>query len=211
MELRIPRGRPDALDRVSAVVNVNQFHHLSTDHRPFTVTKIAYDHRTIYLRFDVNDRYVSCQRIGYQAEAWKDSCVEFFVQPKPESGYFNFEINCGGNLLLRYNPPGQSGTHRDFIAVSAELAKGVVVKSSLVGPYASQGDEPVNWWVTLSIPIDFMQNFVGPIQDLRGQTWTGNFYKCGDYTPKPHWASWAPVGQTLNFHQPSKFGRLIFD
>ena len=209
MELRIPRGDPTTLDHSAAVVAVDQFHPRGTEHRPVTTVRIAHGPRSIHLRYDVQDRYVSCKRIGYQSHVWRDSCVEFFVQPRPDKGYFNFETNCGGNLLLRYN--WREGKDRKFQEVSAAQAEGIVVRSSLTGPYASDGDEPVNWWLTLSFPIDFMQDFVGPLPDLSGQTWRGNFYKCGDDTPKPHWASWSPVGETLSFHKPEIFAPLVFE
>ncbi len=40
-----------------------------------------------------------CVRTQDMDDIWKDSCVEFFVQPKPGRGYFNFEFNCGGAML----------------------------------------------------------------------------------------------------------------
>jgi len=35
-------------------------------------------------------------------EVWKDSCVEFFIQPRPDAGYFNLEMNAGGAHLCCY-------------------------------------------------------------------------------------------------------------
>ncbi|MEW6117215.1 MAG: carbohydrate-binding family 9-like protein, partial [Nitrospirota bacterium] len=40
--------------------------------------------------------------------------------------------------------------------------------------------------------------------------WRANFYKCGDATSHPHWASWAPV-EALNFHLPHCFGTICFE
>ena len=55
-----------------------------------------------------------------------------------------------------------------------------------------------------------MEPYIGTIGDVRGQTWRGNFYKCGDHTSHPHWASWSPIGEQLDFHQPEFFGELRF-
>lgn len=71
-------------------------------HRPVTRVKLVYDLDGLFVLFQVYDTYVRCLRTGYQDLVYKDSCVEFFVQPNPESGYFNFEINCGGALLASY-------------------------------------------------------------------------------------------------------------
>jgi hypothetical protein len=38
----------------------------------------------------------------YQEMVCYDSCVEFFVQPEPHLGYFNFEFNRGGTMLIYY-------------------------------------------------------------------------------------------------------------
>jgi hypothetical protein len=40
----------------------------------------------------------------------------------------------------------------------------------------------------------------------------GNFYKCGDKTPVPHYAAFFPAGQAaLGFHNPSCFGKIILN
>jgi cellulose/xylan binding protein with CBM9 domain len=65
--------------------------------------------------------------------------------------------------------------------------------------------------VAMRIPFAMMESYVSATGDPRGQTWRGNLFKCGDETSHPHWASWAPIGQELNFHQPEKFGELRFE
>jgi len=37
----------------------------------------------------------------------------------------------------------------------------------------------------------------------------GNFFKCGDETSHPHWASWSPISEELNFHRPETFGSIV--
>jgi hypothetical protein len=53
-----------------------------------------------------------------------------------------------------------------------------------------------------------MEPYCGPLRPVRGQRWRANAFKCGDQTSHPHWASWAPIGEALNFHQPGRFGWL---
>ncbi|CAN5511075.1 carbohydrate-binding family 9-like protein [soil metagenome] len=214
MEVRIPRGDFDSIDSSPAVVNIDQFHIRSSEHRPVTTCRVSHGPQSIHLRFDVRDKFVRCVHKGFQSAVWKDSCVEFFVQPKPDSGYFNIETNCGGEQLIKYikdpyrNEKGGVMNARD---VKAEEGATITVKSLLTVPYESVGDEEIDWWVLLSIPVDFMENYVGPIGDLTGQTWRANFYKCGDKTNMPHYASWSPIGEKLEFHQPAKFGTIIFE
>jgi len=214
MELRIPRGEFSDIQQSPAVVSLDHFHIRGSEHRPVTTCRLYHGPRAIHLRFDVQDKFVRCVHKGFQSHVFKDSCVEFFVQPKPDSGYFNFETSAGGEMLLRYikdpyrDERGRVMNTRD---VTAEEAGGITVRTLLKTPYESVNDEPINWWVELSIPIDFLQNYVGPLADLPGQSWRANFYKCGDKTPMPHFGSWAPIGDKLEFHQPSKFGTIIFE
>ena len=214
MQLHVPVGDLSAIDQVAAIAPIEQFHPSSSDHRPAACCRIAHGPRTIYLRYEVTDKYVRCVHQGYQSSVWRDSCVEFFVQPKPDHGYFNFETNCGGQLLLKYIKDPFRDAHnvvQNTKDVPQSHIADLIVHASLPVPYESKGDEEVKWWVTVTIPIDFMQKYVGPLADLSGQTWRANFFKCGDDTPKPHFGSWASIGEKMEFHQPDKFGKLIFD
>jgi len=68
---------------------------------------------------------------------------------------------------------------------------------------------PIEWMLEFHIPIKLLEKHAGPVGDPAGQTWRANFYKCGDRTSHPHWASWSNVDE-LNFHLPRCFGALIF-
>lgn len=70
----------------------------------------------------------------------------------------------------------------------------------------------LQWVVAYAIPIDLIAELHGSLsaRPAPGVRWRGNFYKCADGSSKPHWGQWAPVGDALNFHQPSRFGELIF-
>jgi hypothetical protein len=70
--------------------------------------------------------------------------------------------------------------------------------------------EPTIWFLEFHIPFALFEKHVGPLGKVGGQTWTANFYKCGDKTSHPHWASWSPVDK-LNFHLPRCFGNLVFE
>ncbi|MBI5094406.1 MAG: diguanylate cyclase, partial [Candidatus Hydrogenedentes bacterium] len=67
------------------------------------------------------------------------------------------------------------------------------------------------WADEYPIPRALFETYVGPLGRIDGQTWRANFYKCGDETSHPHWASWAPIGEELNFHQPQYFAPIHFD
>ena len=66
---------------------------------------MLYDERALSIIFRVEDRYVRAVAECFQDSVCTDSCVEFFVAPLPDSqAYFNFEVNCGGTMLLHRCP-----------------------------------------------------------------------------------------------------------
>ncbi len=71
----------------------------SSDHRPLVRFRILYDAAWVYLLFRVEDRFVRCVQTEFNGAVCRDSCTEFFVEPRPDRGYFNFEVNCGGTML----------------------------------------------------------------------------------------------------------------
>ncbi len=105
----------------------------SSDHHPVTEAKLLYDAAGIYVIFRVQDRYVRCVASEYNGEVWKDSCVEFFVQPRPDQGYFNFEINCGGTLLSSYieDPTRTDDGFKKFTRLPEEEGSAVRIYHSL--------------------------------------------------------------------------------
>ncbi len=83
-------------------LSVDNFRPEGSAHRPQTLCKLLYDRESIFGIFRVDDQYVRCVNTGLQADVYRDSCVELFLQPKSTGGYFNFEFNCGGSLLASY-------------------------------------------------------------------------------------------------------------
>ena len=165
----------------------------------------------IYGIFKVQDQYVRCTRANYFDEVWKDSCVEFFVEPKTGRGYFNFEFNCGGTFLCSHitNPEPCPGGFKTFTRVPPEIGKAVQVRSSLPRLIEQEISKPMVWTLQFYIPLKVLEHFVGLLDKLPGQTWRGNFFKCAEEISHPHWASWSPVDE-FNFHLPHCFGTLRF-
>ncbi len=137
--------------------------------------------------------------------------MEFFVEPKPGRGYLNFEFNCGGAFLCSHitDPERSSGVFKQFTRVSAEIGRTVQVRSSLPRLIEKEFSEPIVWTLRFYIPLKLLEHYVGPVGELAGQVWRGNFFKCGEEISHPHWASWSPVDE-FNFHLPGCFGSLRF-
>lgn len=212
-------ARPEALDlnsqnpawQVAEVAAVAHFLPQSSDHRPQTHARLLHDQRGLHGLFTVRDRYVRCVRTKYGGEVWKDSCVEFFVEPKPGRGYFNFEFNCGGTFLCSHvvDPTRVNGGLKEATPLPEKLAEQVRVRALLPKLVEPEITEPVEWELQFYIPFAVLEEFVGPIGAASGQVWRGNFFKCAEDISHPHWAAWSPVDE-FNFHLPRCFGTIQF-
>ncbi|HEX5221855.1 MAG TPA: carbohydrate-binding family 9-like protein [Verrucomicrobiae bacterium] len=192
-----------------AAAEVNQFLPQSSNHRPRTLVRVAHDGQNLVGRFEVEDRFVRSVRTEYGSEVWKDSCVEFFVEPKPGRGYFNFEFNCGGAFLVNHiiDPTRTPNGFKDFTRLPASVAKQVKVRTSLPQIVQPEITEPITWTLEFRIPFSVFDDYVGPLGKVAGETWHGNFFKCAEENSHPHWAAWSPVSE-FNFHVPQCFGTL---
>jgi hypothetical protein len=193
------------------VLEIAFFRSEGSSHRPRTLCKLLYSSSGLHGLFRVDDRYVRCTHAGFQAEVYRDSCVEFFVQPKTKGGYFNFEFNCGGAMRASYvtDPTRAEGRIREYVPLSPEEGRQVLLYHSLPEIVEPEIDKEVVWHLEFSIPFTLLETYAGPLSDPDGRVWRANFYKCGDDTSHPHWGAWAPIDQR-NFHAPANFGKIRF-
>lgn len=205
--------RQGAAWRAADTMPIAAFHPRSTSHRPPAQAALLYDASHLHALFQVRDRYVRSVHTAYDSDTYKDSCVELFLQPTAQPGYFALEVNCGGAFSLRYieDPARTANRFEKWTSVDAALAAGIRVSHSMPDVVEPEQPGPVDWWVEVSWPFAAMEPYCGAIRPAAGQVWRGNAFKCGDETSHPHWASWAPIGEALNFHQPSWFGELRFE
>lgn len=212
-------AQPEALDlnshnpawQAAEIATVAHFLPQSSDHHPQTHVRVLRDGRGLHGLFTVRDRYVRCVRTTYGSEVWKDSCVEFFVEPKPGRGYFNFEFNCGGAFLCNHvtDPARVNGGLKQATPLPKDMAQHVRVQALLPRLVEPEITDPVGWELQFFIPFTVLEEFIGALGNVRGQTWRGNFFKCAEDNSHPHWAAWSPVDE-FNFHLPRCFGELQF-
>lgn len=184
----------------------------ASGHRPVTRARVIYDAWGVYVHFRVKDKYVLSRNTEYYGRIWEDAAVEFFVQPKPERGYFNFEINCGGAMRLSYHehPDWTEETPRKSGKVPWELASRVRIARTMPRIVDPEIEEPTTWFIEFHIPFALFEEYVGPIGPPEGQVWRANFYKIAESNSHPHFASWSPIREGVNFHSPQFFGILRF-
>lgn len=216
--------RADSLDSLSNAwddapwdradtLSIASFHAQSSDHHPQVEARLLYDDTGIGVIYRVQDRFVRCVHTEYQDAVCRDSCVEFFVEPVPGKGYFNFEFNCAGVLLLHHvvDSTRDGDVFKDARHVAREHAEELTILPSLSGPINPEITDPVTWTLAARIPWTLFESHVGLPDVQSGAELRANLYKCGNDTSKPHWASWAPIGDKLNFHQPDYFETLVLE
>lgn len=189
-------------------LNVDQFHSRSSSHRPETQARFLYDDTSLHAIFRVKDQYVRSVNREYQSPVCRDSCVEFFFSPIPGSGrYFNIEINCGGVLLFQYGVPWMIEP-REVLGVKDGCR--IEIFRSMPCFVDPEIEEPTEWVIQFKAALAIFTERENIPADVAGTRWEGNVYKCADATSHPHWASWSPVGEVLNFHKPECFQPFLF-
>jgi hypothetical protein len=191
-------------------LDIDTFHEDGSDHRPVTQARALYDDCGLHVIFRVHDRYVRAAQVGYQTGVCRDSCVEFFVEPIAGRGYFNFEFNCGGSLLLHYNSRPERIAY-DPVLVDERRLEQMKIYHSMPVKVDPEITEPTTWTLQFFAPFVLFEPYVGTIPPIAGSIWRGNYYKCGDLTSHPHWAMWNPIPGKLGFHKPEHFAPLIFE
>lgn len=182
-------------------------------HHPPTAARLLYTPNCLAVMFQVQDQYVRAVARRFQDSVCRDSCAEFFVAPVPGSdAYFNFEVNCGGTMLV-YRCVSQAERQAGKQTYEMTAADGATIAMAHTLPQRVDPEitEPTTWCIEYHLPHDLFVRYFDASPPAAGTRWRGNFYKCGDDTSHPHWGSWAPVGGARpSFHQPAYFQPLVF-
>lgn len=178
--------------------NVDVINWAEYPYKPIVRFAIAHTANALLVRFEVEEQHVVGRCTQMHGEVYADSCVEFFVREPHANYYFNFEINCIGTILAARR---LSRSEKEYL--SDEQMQRVVVRSSL--PASVQYEGVGEWSIELEIPFEVIGIKSVP------EVLEGNFYKCGDHTPIPHFVSWSPIlTSSPDFHRPEFFGEIKF-
>ena len=172
---------------------------------PKATFKMFHDGKNIYIKFNVTENDIKAAVTEDQGRTWTDPCVEFFVSPEGNLDYYNFECTCTGKLLLAWHPadaPKEPANKEVLDSVKRTPSLGTA-------PFALRNGEH-SWSVIEVIPTTAL--FRSNVENLSGKEMTGNFYKCGDELPTPHFLSWKAIDwASPSFHRPEQFGKLVFE
>ena len=183
-------------------------HHLwpENDYFPKVQVRTYYSNDSLHVQFRTFEQSPTINYYQLNDPVCKDSCVEFFFQPNPavDQRYLNFEINAAGTLLL-----GLGTDVRDLVFLTELDTDSFQIKPTigLTDPESGQ----TYWELVFRVPFQFINSLFPDFRAESGAIMNGNFYKCGDETPSPHYLSWNRVtSETADFHRTSDFGQLVF-
>ena len=158
-------------------------------------------------------------------QVYTDSCVEIFLTGKERTGrYVNIEVNCLGAILLGTHETSKprEGANVDPARWDSRIERATCAQADgrsgwVALDKATLGEEPrapgpYPWTCALRLPFDLLTELLDPIESpAPGIEWAVGLFKCADDAPGGGaWGAWADIGSELNFHQPQRFGRLVF-
>lgn len=163
---------------------------------------IAHNGNAIFLKFNIIEQYVLASS-ATNGDIHKDSCVEFFIGFEEDENYYNLEFNSLGWGKIGY------GTERLNRILLPESTIDLVSSSSKINSKSVNGSKLFDWSIALVIPasVFYFNNF----HTLKGLKARGNFYKCGDEIPSPHFLTWNMIETAEpDFHTNEFFGKIEF-
>ena len=173
------------------------------DYAPLTTFTAAHSGEYIYIDFFVRCNYLRAENYQPLSPVSQDSCVEFFLAPKCDRHYWNFEFNCIGTINASHRTERNNPTRLN----PEELASIRVSPSCGTRPFREM-EGMFSWNLLIAIPL----SLIGVEYEGEPIAMKGNFYKCGSATSAPHYLSWNPIkSEKPNFHLPEYFGDIILD
>lgn len=169
-------------------------------YRPLATFDIAHTGKAIYVNFTVREQCIRAVNTANNSAVCNDSCVEFFIDPKGDGHYWNFEFNCIGAI----HTSQRTERHNAIRLTDEEL--GQVIRHASLGSEAF-GDRPGihTWSLLVIIPL----SLIGVSYDGSPVLLRANIYKCSDKSAMPHYLTWNAVNTPKpNFHTPEYFGSI---
>jgi len=185
-------------------LEIDNYLWMNNNYKPKVEVKLFYTDKFIYLKFVVHEKRIRVEHTKFGEDVYKDSCVEFFFNPFPDSQneYINIEINSVGIALIG---AGVNATRKRLTQKEADGFEIIPsVPKNIIGFHNVDG-----WELHYRINIEFFENYFQ--KNFKGGNTKANFYKCGNETEFEHYGAWNSIDNpTPNFHLPQYFGKLIF-
>lgn len=199
---------PSAKETLRALANLNavQLQPASWSNNTDAVNAdfvIAHNGDSIFLKYAVTENHLVA-KASTNGNIFEDSCVELFLDLDNSGSYYNLEFNCLGWAKVAY---GNAREPRELVEPSIVelISSHATINSNVVN-----GVKTFFWEIVLVIPIAvFCYTANNSFTSINAK---GNFYKCGDSLPQPHYLVWNTIESAEpDFHRPEFFGELYFE
>jgi len=158
-----------------------------------TVQALCLEGEALCFRLESTALPSRAENTAPDSAVWEDSCLECFLSFDSKS-YVNLESNA--NSALRASVGTERHGRKFLKDMSIPMPK----------PQAKLLEN--GWEMVFTVPFVTVEAIWG-VKVESGLSFTGNFYSCGDKTPKPHFASWNFIDTPApDFHRPEFFGKL---
>lgn len=170
--------------------------------KPAATFGIAHSATHLYVNFCMHGAPLVARTVADQGPVSADSCVEIFLQPRPDGPYWNFEFNCIGAVnashrLVRPEPTRLTADELATIERHGDFARAAFDERG-------SGD----WQLTVAIPLALM----GLADAPSGTTLRGNVYACASGAAEPYFLSFSPIDTPApDYHRPEFFTAFCLD
>lgn len=163
---------------------------------------IAHSEDAILLKYYVKESHLLAAA-STNGDIHKDSCVEFFVACDDAGNYYNLEFNCIGWCKAGF------GSSRENRAPLPVTATDLITTATHITSSVENGRRLFVWELTVIIPaVVFSFHNIATLTAMKVK---GNFYKCGDEMPAPHFLTWNNVKAAMpDFHRREDFADICF-
>jgi hypothetical protein len=173
-----------------------------------TRVKMLYSPTGLYVLMDGEDRTLTASMNDDFLDLWTEDVFEFFLWPDERYPvYLEYEISPLG-FELPILVPNFGGQFYGWRPWHYEARRKTQKAVSVRGGAAQPGASITGWTAEVYVPYDLLK----PLQNVppkSGKRWRANFYRMDYDGGKTMSWNWAPVRGT--FHQPDKFGTLVFE
>ena len=176
-------------------LKISDYKWSNNNYMPVVEVYLCHNNDAIKVGFTSFETDIRCKEANEDGLVWCDSCVEFFIKPfENDERYINFEMNPAGAMIMsigtnKYDRKSLIALYKNWLNVKTQILKDC-------------------WKAEFIIPFDIIReiysNHIDSITYLKG-----NFYKCGDETPYPHFGMWNEIDTDEPFfHTPECFGNI---
>jgi hypothetical protein len=179
------------------------------EERKVTRFKVLYSNTGMYFLFHNEDEILTASKTADFEKLWLEDVIEVFLwTDTTETTYFEYEIS-PLNYELPILIPNFDGKFLGWRPWQYEGERKIKHLTHIEGGEKKTGSKIKAWYSEFFIPFALL----APLRNVppqKGTVWKANMYRI-DYDNKDKIVRWLWRRTETNFHQFTKFGKVIFD